>query len=89
MNYLYFFKYIYTITNNYDLQILIYDLIKTKQIKDKIHNEMKFYFLERKKKIHNIFMLFVLPNISLFKNFNNNNNIKKLVKLNKKYFLIH
>ena len=83
---IYLLKYVYTVTKNYDLQFLIYDIIKTKQLKNKLHNEMKFYFYERKKKFHNIFMLFVLPNILLFKNVDSNINIKKLIQLNENYF---
>ena len=87
MNYLYFFKYIYTITNNYDLQLLIYDIIKTKQLKDKIHIEMNSYFIKIKKKSQNILMLYLLPNIFLFKNFTKVNNIKSLIRSNEISFI--
>ena len=35
MSYLNLIKYVYTITNNYDLQILIHNIIKTKQLDPK------------------------------------------------------
>jgi hypothetical protein len=40
MSYLYLMKYIYKITNNFDLQILIHDIIKTKQLKNKLNKEI-------------------------------------------------
>ena len=46
MSYLNFIKYVYTITKNYDLQILIYDIIKTKQLKNKLIKEITELFSE-------------------------------------------
>jgi len=46
MSYLNLIKYVYTITNNYDLQILIHNIIKTKQLKNKLNNEITELFSE-------------------------------------------
>jgi hypothetical protein len=40
MSYLNLIKYVYTITNNFDLQILIHEIIKTKQLKKKLNQEI-------------------------------------------------
>ena len=46
MSYLNLIKYVYTITNNYDLHILIHNIIKTKQLKNKLNNEITELFSE-------------------------------------------
>jgi hypothetical protein len=46
MSYLNLIKYVYTITNNYDLQILIHNIIKTKQLKNKLNKEITELFSE-------------------------------------------
>ena len=46
MSYLNLIKYVYTITNNYDLQILIHNIIKTKLNKEitELFSEMNDYY---------------------------------------------
>ena len=81
MLYLYLVRFINK-QKDYDIQLLVFDIIKTKINKDYLHIELNNYYENRKKEIRNIINIYLFYQIFLLRKFNKNikNNISIIEK---------
>ena len=76
MLYLYLVRFINK-QKDYDVQLLVFDIIKTKINKNYLHKELNYYYENRKKEIRNIINIYLFYQIFLLRKINKNikNNI--------------
>ena len=87
MLYLYLVRFINK-QKDYDIQLLVFDIIKTKINKDYLHIELNNYYENRKKEIRNIINIYLFYQIFLLRKFNKNIK-KKILNIEKKIELYH
>ena len=84
MLYLYLVRFINK-QKDYDVQLLVFDIIKTKINKNYLHKELNYYYENRKKEIRNIINIYLFYQIFLLRKFNKN--IKKNILIIEKKLL--
>ena len=84
MLYLYLVRFINK-QKDYDVQLLVFDIIKTKMNKESLHKELNNYYENRKKNIRNIINIYLFYQIFLLRKFNKN--IKKNILIIEKKLL--